>query len=485
MRSIAFASAGGIARQIARGALRARDALEFFLDRQQRLHPTLNAVVVTDLPTAHRQANAIDRAIARGERIGPLAGVPMTVKESFDIAGLPTTWGLPAHKDNIAARDSLVVERLRAAGAVIWGKSNVPVLLADWQTFNPVYGTTHSPWGAGLTPGGSSGGAAAALAAGLTALEYGSDIGGSIRGPAHLCGVYGHKTSFAIVPGRGHALPGFYSPAEISVVGPLARSAGDLALALKVTAGPTGNDARAYRLQLPKPEFTGFKGLRIAVLPSHPATRVAREVSSEIETLAHFLARQGAKVRMPVELPFEVAEHDRLYIRLRRAATSMRAFDEAGYARALVARNALDAGDLSFAADQLRGNTLTHREWMLLENERQRIRLLWNDFFRDHDFLLCPGAAVAAYPQNQHGQRWERLIDVDGEPFLDTLQIFWMGFASLGCLPATQAPIALTANGLPTSVQIIGPQFADLSTIRFAQLIERGYHAFTPPPGFA
>ena len=328
MREIAFDSAASIARRIARGEFSARDALEYFLDRQKRLHPSLNAIVATDIPKARRRAGAIDAALARGERPGPLAGVPMTVKESFDVAGLPTNWGLEAHRGNIAARDALVVERLRAAGAVVWGKSNVPVMLADWQTFNPVYGTTNSPWGEGLTPGGSSGGAASALAAGISALEYGSDIGGSIRGPSQLCGVYGHKTSYAIVPGRGHALPGFWSPPEISVVGPLARSAGDLALALKATAGPDGNDALAYRLSLPAPAFDGLRGLRIAVLPSHPATRVSRVVSDEIVALGRFLARQGARVKMPVALPFDAAEHDRLYVLLRRAATSMRAPQE-------------------------------------------------------------------------------------------------------------------------------------------------------------
>jgi amidase len=482
MRQIAFDSATSIARRIARGEFGARDALEYFLERQQRLHPALNAIVVTDIAKARRQAGAIDRAIARGERPGPLAGVPMTVKESFDVAGLPTTWGVEAHRGNIAARDALVVERLRAAGAVVWGKSNVPVMLADWQTFNPIYGTTHSPWGEKLSPGGSSGGAASALASGITALEYGSDIGGSIRGPAQMCGVYGHKTSFAIVPGRGHGLPGFWSPAEISVVGPLARSASDLAIALKATAGPADNDARAYRLSLPRPAFDGFKGLRIGVLPAHAATRVSRRVSDEIEKLGRFLARQGAKVKMPVELPFDVREHDRLYVLLRRAATSMRAFDDTGFRRAVAERDALPASDRSYAADQLRGNTLAHREWMLLENERQRLRGVWDGFFRDHDFLLCPGAATTAYPQNPAGRRWERMVDIDGEPMADVLQIFWMGFASLGCLPATMAPIAITSDGLPTGVQIIGPQYADLSTIRLAGLIERHYHAFVPPP---
>lgn len=477
-----FMSARALARRIAAGRVRAVDALEASLERQQRLHGELNAIVITDLERARRDARAVDRAIRQGERPGPLAGVPMTVKESFDIAGLPTTWGVAAHRGNVAIRDSVVVERLRAAGAVIWGKSNVPVMLADWQTFNPVYGTTNNPWDLRLTPGGSSGGAAAALAAGISSLEYGSDIGGSIRGPAHLCGVYGHKTTFTIVPARGHALPGVWSGPEISVVGPMARSAADLALALRVTAGPADNDARALRLRLPAPGLRSARGLRIAVLPSHPATRVSRAVSSAIEALAEHLGRLGARITMPVELPFDAAEHDRLYLRLRRAATSMRAGDEASHARALEERARLDPADTSYYADQLRGNTLGHREWLQLENERQRLRALWDGFFQRYDFLLCPGAAAVAWPQNRSGLRWERMIDVDGVPMADALQIFWMGFASLGCLPATQAPIAITEAGLPTSVQIIGPQYADLSTIALAGLIEREWHAFQPPP---
>ena len=476
-----YASATSLARGIASGRTRAIDALEACLERQGRLHGELNAIVVTDLDRARREARAIDRAMRRGERPGPLAGVPMTVKESFDIAGLPSTWGVAAHRGNIATRDSRVVERLRAAGAVIWGKSNVPVMLADWQTFNPVYGTTNNPWDPALTPGGSSGGAAAALASGISTLEYGSDIGGSIRGPAHLCGVYGHKTSFTVVPAGGHALPGVWSGPEISVVGPMARSAADLALALRVTAGPAGNDARAFRLRLPRPGFRSVRGLRIAVLPSHPATRVSRAVSSAIESLADHLGRRGARITMPVELPFDAAEHDRLYLRLRRAATSMRAGDETSHARALEERARLDPADTSYYADQLRGNTLGHREWLQLENERARMRTLWDAFFQRHDFLLCPGAATVAWPQNPNGLRWERMIDVDGVPMADALQIFWMGFASLGCLPATQAPIAITGSGLPTSVQIIGPQYADLSTIALASLIEREWHAFQPP----
>lgn len=480
----AFLSAQALARRIRSGRLSAGDALEAVLERQQRWHGRLNAVVVSDIDNARKAARAVDRALKRGASTGPLAGVPMTVKESFDVAGLPTTWGVEKHRGNIAAKDAVVVQRLRAAGAVIWGKSNVPVLLADWQTRNPIYGTTHNPWAAGRTPGGSSGGAAAALAAGITTLEYGSDIGGSIRAPAHYCGIYGHKTSYGIVPTGGHALPATWHPTDMSVLGPLARSAADLELALRLTAGPAGDDARALRLQLPKPAFSDFRGLRIAVVGDDPVAPVSQAVTGAIGTLADFLQKQGARVIHNPRLPFEPREHDRLYVLLRRAATSMRAHDDAAFARLLSERDLLDPQDFSYRAEQVRGNTLFHRDWLRLSNERHRLRQAWTAFFREHDLLLCPAAATTAFPQNEQGERWERVIDVDGRPQPDTTQIYWMGMASVSFLPATVAPVALAADGLPVGVQIIGPQYADLSTIRFAALLERHYHDFRPPPGF-
>lgn len=484
MTDLAYATAAAIARRVRSGRLRAVDALDQALARQERLHGTLNAIVVTDVERARKVARRIDRAVAAGRPVGPLAGVPMTVKEAFDVAGMPTTWGRTDMLDNVATRDAAVVERLEAAGAVIWGKSNVPVMLADWQTFNPIHGTTHNPWMHGRTPGGSSGGSAAALAAGITPLEYGSDIGGSIRGPSHMCGIVGHKTTPGLVPARGHALPGDLMTNELGIVGPMARSARDAELLLRATMGPDGPAGRAVRIRLPRPRLTGLRGLRVALLPEHPATRVSRAVSGAIEDLGTFLARKGAKV-VRAELPFDAAEHDRTYLLLRRAATSMRAFDDAGHRAAVAERDRLDPADHSHGADQLRGSTLTHRDWMLLENERQHVKQGWERFFADHDVLLCPGAADVAFPQNETGKRWERIIEVDGVPMADVEQLFWMGFANMGNLPATQTPIGITASGLPTSVQVIGPQFGDLTTLRVAQLLEREYYAFTPPPGLA
>ncbi|MFZ9563271.1 MAG: amidase family protein, partial [Burkholderiales bacterium] len=363
-------------------------------------------------------------------------------------------------------------------------KSNVPVLLADWQTHNPLYGTTSNPWDIDRTPGGSSGGAAAALAAGITTLEYGSDIGGSIRGPAHYCGIYGHKTSYGIVPARGHALPETWAPTDMSVVGPLARSAFDLELALRATAGPDAPEQAAYRLRLPAPHFRHLRGLRVAVVSNAHVAPVSQTVCGAIENLAAFLGKQKAKVDLNPRLPFDPGTHDRLYVLLRRAATSMRAHDDTSFKELLQQLETLDPDDHSYPAEQIRGNTLHHREWLRLNNERHRLRSEWARFFSAYDVLLCPAAATTAFPKNPDGQRWERGIVVDGIPQPDTTQIYWMGMASVSLLPATVAPIAIAQDGLPVGVQIIGPQYADLSTIRFAQLLEREYHDFRIPPAY-
>src|SRR3984893_13914210 len=254
MQDIAFWSAKRLARHIRRRKIGCLELLDHYLARVERHNSSLNAIIVTDIPAARKRAEAADRALKKGDVWGPLHGLPITVKESYDVCGLPTTWGLTELKGNIAKQNAVVIDRLLGAGVVLFGKSNVPRLLADWQSFNDIYGTTNNPWDLKRSPGGSSGGAAAALAAGLTGLESGSDIGGSIRNPAHFCGVYGHKPTYGLVPLRGHAQPGVVADADISVVGPLGRSADDLALALGVMAGPDEIESAGYRLALQPPK---------------------------------------------------------------------------------------------------------------------------------------------------------------------------------------------------------------------------------------
>ena len=232
----------------------------------------------------------------------------MTIKESFDVVGLPTTWGLPQLKDNYPTRNALAVERLLQAGAVLFGKTNVPVLLADWQTFNPIYGTTNNPWDLTRVPGGSSGGSAAALAAGITGLEAGSDIGASIRNPAHYCGVYGHKPTWGICAPEGQSLPGRFATQDIAAIGPLARSADDLEIALKIMAGPDAIDARGWRLRLPRPSKNALRQFKIAVRLNADTAEVDRSVQDRIQGVADFLAHAKAKISDRARPAIELAE---------------------------------------------------------------------------------------------------------------------------------------------------------------------------------
>lgn len=476
----AFWSATRLAQALRAKKIGALELFDLYAARIREYNRVLNAICVMDLEAGRKAARAADRAKGRK---GPLHGVPMTVKESFNVAGWPTTWGLEEHKRNIAQQDALAVARLKAAGAIVFGKTNVPVLLADWQSFNPIYGTTNNPWDLLCTPGGSSGGSAAALAAGLTGLELGSDIGASIRNPAHYCGVYGHKPTWSLCSPRGHSLPGGAHPGDIAAIGPLARSASDLKLALNVIAGPDEIEGAGWQHALQKPKLASFRKLRVAVMPSHSTAEVDASVSGAIERLAGALAKKGAKVSDTARPDFNPDEAHKVYVALLRSATSSR---QLPHHIALWERLAEErpATDMSYEAQAARANVMRHKEWLGWSNRRHLMRLAWAEFFRDWDVLLCPPAATPAFPQNQKGERWERMIDVNGKPQPSTTQMFWAGYSGMCLLPSTIAPIELAGGRLPVGVQIVGPQYGDYRTIEVARLIEKEYFAFTPPPGY-
>lgn len=478
---LAFHSASRLLRALRARRISALELFDRYASRIERHNAAINAICVADLDAGRQAARAADRR--RGPR-GPLHGLPMTVKESFDVAGFPTTWGLPEYRDNVAARDALAVERLKRAGAIVFGKTNVPGLLADWQTFNPVYGTTNNPWDLGRVPGGSSGGAAAALAAGLTGLELGSDIGASIRAPAHYCGVFGHKPTWGVCSPAGHALPGVVQEADIAAIGPLARSAEDLRLALGIVAGPGEIDAAGWTLRLDRAQPRSFRGLRIAVMTSHPTAEVDASVAEAIQRVAEFATRQGAKVSDRARPAFDPADAHRVYLLLLRAATSGR-MSAAQFAHwQQVAGRTADDSD-AYEAIAARGNTLLHKDWLALSNRRHLMRMAWAEFFRDWDVMLCPTAASAAFAHDQTGERWERTITVNGRAQPSTTQMFWAGYSGVSYLPSTVAPIGFTGEGLPLGVQIVGPQYADHRTIGVARLLEREYQPFVPAPAFA
>src|SRR5579872_3183347 len=291
-----FRSAKQLASAVRGRKIGCLELLEHYLKRIERHNPALNAVIATDLPAARQRARAADRALAKGTVWGPLHGVPMTVKESYDVVGMPTTWGMPELRENRPQANALAVDRFLKAGVTLFGKTNVPLMLADWQSYNEVYGTTNNPWDVTLSPGGSSGGSAAALAAGLTGIEAGSDIGASIRDPAHYCGVYGHKPTYGICPPKGHALPGRVAASDISVIGPLARSADDLALALSIMAGPDEIEAAGTRLALPAPAKTELSEYRVALMLTDRNAEVDRAVQDCLQRLGDYLAKAGAQV---------------------------------------------------------------------------------------------------------------------------------------------------------------------------------------------
>lgn len=483
MTETAFRSALDLAAAIRGRRLSSREALEMYVARIERLDPKLNAVVVRDFDRARARADAADAALARGEDWGPLHGLPMTVKESFDIAGLPTHWGFPELRDSIAQKDALAVQRLKGAGAVIFGKTNVPRALADWQSYNAVHGTTNNPWDLARSPGGSSGGAAAALAAGLTGLELGSDIGASIRNPAHYCGVFGHKPSWAICPSLGHALGGNVTEVDIAVIGPLARSAADLATVLGLIAGPDPIEAAGWHLMLPPPRHATLQGYRVGVMLDDRNAEVDRGVQDAIAALADWLGRQGATVSLTARPAIDTDEAMRTYVHLLRSATSG-GIPDAVFAEEQRLVQALRPEEDSYRARMLRANTGTHRDWLAANEVRHRMRHAWADFFRDWDLLLCPAAASPAIPHDQQGERWERVLTVNGRQVPVTDQLFWAGFSGMALLPSTVAPIAQSAEGLPIGVQIVGPQYGDLGCIDFARLIEQGYRGFVAPPGW-
>jgi amidase len=478
-----FRSAKQLASDIRRRKIGALEALDLFLARVNRFNPRLNAIVASDVEAARRRARQADAALRKGKVWGPLHGVPMTVKESYDVVGMPTTWGLSELKDNVPPRNALAVDRLLEAGAVLFGKTNVPSWLADWQSFNPVYGTTNNPWDLSRTPGGSSGGSAAALAAGLTGFEAGSDIGSSIRNPAHYCGVYGHKPTFGIVPPRGQALPGHVAQGDISVIGPMGRSADDLAIGLSVMAGADEIDGAGWRLELPAPRRKTLREFKVAVMRTDPVSEVDDEVQARVQAVAEFLAKKKARVSDTARPAIDTADAHRVYVFLLRAATAGRQSPEEFARNAEIARG-LRPDDESYYARMTRANVAPHRDWLTANEARHQMRWRWAEFFRDYDLLLCPAAASVAFPHDHAGERHERTIPVNGRQVPTTDQLFWAGYSGVAFLPSTVAPAGFSRAGLPIGVQIVGPQYGDQTCIALARLLEREFQGFVPPPGY-
>lgn len=479
MTELHYQSATELAASLRAGRLGARELLEHYLARVDRLNPGLNAIIQEDRVGARACANAADAALRRGQPLGPLHGLPMTIKESYNLAGMPTTWGIPALRDSIADSDALAVQRLKAAGANVFGKTNVPIRLGDFQSYNEIYGTTHNPWHAARTPGGSSGGSAAALAAGLTGLEIGSDIGGSIRNPAHYCGVFGHKPTWNLVPPRGHSLGGVLSPTDISVIGPLARSAFDLEAALRIMAGPDALESAGLEVDLPNLD-TPLSGLRIAVWDSVSFLPSSSAMRERIAAVAKALAGAGARVDDTARPAFSAEHSHQVFMSLLMPAMAAR-MPDADFAALvdLAERPGADAQDPAVQFARLQ--TLRARDWAVSHEARVKLRWAWHQFFEQHDFLITPVMPTTAFAHD-HSAVVGRSIDIDGHRYDYWLQNFWAGLAGVALLPGTVVPAGQGPDGLPIGVQIIGPHYGDIRTIQLAQRLERMGFEFHAPP---
>lgn len=456
------ATATELAQAIRERRLSSREFLGFLLDRAAERNPAINAIVAWDIERARAVAKAADDATARGEFAGPLHGLAMTVKDVFETEGLVTTSGAPELAGHVPAADAIAVARLKAAGAIVFGKTNTPLYAGDWQTYNDVYGRTNNPWDPSRTTGGSSGGAAAAVATGLTPLELGSDIGGSIRIPAHYTGVFGLKPSWGVVPVRGHipGPPGTLAQPDVGVAGPIARSVADLRLSLGILAGPLPEDAAGWRLALDQgPEISGPRELRVATAfgEGDDVTPVAADVRAVLDDFAARLAAAGARVeRVPLPVPLAEGLRSWRELVLPILATDLpdHVFDRL-------------AGVADPIAQVMTGR---FRSWLHAADRREHQRAAWAGFFEQHDVLLAPVMPTTAFPHDTARPLTERILDVDGTAVPHYRAAAWCCAIGSALLPVVTLPAGLTPAGLPAGVQLIGPFLSDLRLLRIAEI---------------
>ncbi|MCW8193809.1 amidase [Proteobacteria bacterium 005FR1] len=483
---LAYRSAREIVQMIQRGELTSEAALEAMLARIERLNPDLNAVIYLDADRARERAREADQATARGESWGPLHGLPMTIKETYEVTGMPTSAGATELRDHRPDHDAVAAQRLIDAGAIIIGKTNVPLYAGDLQSYNEIYGTTNNPWDPKRTPGGSSGGAAAALVAGLTPLEYGSDIGGSIRTPASFCGVYGHKPSFDLVPARGHipGPPGSLTRPDIGVMGPLARNVDDLQLALEVTAGPDSDDATGWKLQLPPARHTRLQDYRVAAWLDDPACPVEGEIVERLQLAVTKLREAGVDVDESarpagIELAEAYGNYYSLLIGAIGSGMPERVFEKQ---RSIAAEAGPD--DRSYKVRFARGATQSHGDWLAAHEKRLQMRQRWAEFFKDVDILLCPVTNTLPFPHDHSNPIHERQLQINGKPTPYTDILVWVGLVGGVYLPSTVIPLGTGSSGLPIGVQIVGPYLEDMSCLEFARHLDDLINGFAVPPGY-
>jgi amidase len=479
MSEFAYATAIEIAQKIRRREVSSREVLDSFLERVDTLDKPINSVVTIDAERARSEADAADTTLARGESCGPLHGVPMTIKDSFQTASMRTTSGAPELSDFIPQEDAWPVARLREAGAIIFGKTNLPIYAGDLQSYNEIFGTTNNPHDLSRTPGGSSGGSAAALASGFTPLELGSDIGGSIRLPAHMSGVVGHKPSYGIVPAHGQipGPPGTLTLADLAVAGPMARSVEDLELGLDIMSGPNRWEKPAWRLELPPVRRQSLKDYRIAAWLDDPRCPVEPEVRALLENAAGKLSGEGARVDTDARPDFSLEKVADTFQALLQVALS------GGVTRDKIELYATASSNSSVDRTR-RFMAMRHREWLSYNERRQQMRKRWEEFFQDWDVILLPVMPCAAIPHDHSEPQAGRTAKVNGQDYPYWDLITWMAPAGACYLPATVVPVGCLDNGLPIGIQVVGPYLEDRTTLDVAKQLLALTGGCPRPQGF-
>ena len=445
------------ARAIAERRLSSSELLELVAARIDSLDPSVNAVCTLDLDAARTAARRADDLTVSGAALPPMHGLPMTVKDAIATAGMRSTGGAVALRDFVPSTDAAAVARLRAAGAIVIGKTNLPEWSGDWQSFNEMFGTTNNPWDVTRTPGGSSGGAAAAVATGMTSAELGTDIGGSVRVPSAFCGVFGHKPSFGIIPTLGYLDEpnGGTTESDVNVFGPIARGAADLDLLLDVLAGPSPAMSPAWRLELPSADVTSLRGLRIGVWLDDSLVPVDHEMTSVLQRAATAAAGTGAVLVDDMRPDVDLQRAWRTSVRLIGAAVGVS--DE------------VDRGP-------------SHRDWLFMHRERAALRDAWARVFESVDVLLCPVTSTVAFAHLQEGYWGDRVIEVNGEQRRYHELEAWPAIVGAAYLPSTSTPVGRTSRGLPVGVQVVGPYLHDRRTIAVSRLLAEVVGGYVPPP---
>ena len=490
MTALYYQPAHELVEQLKSGTLSSEELTKALLDRIEQQNPRINAVVTLDREKALAAARKADQTRAMGDYTGPLHGLPLTLKDTWEVTGMTCTAGARALADYMPDRHADVVSRLEEAGAIILGKSNVPLYASDIQTYNKVYGVTNNPYNTDHTPGGSSGGAAAALASGMTPIEVGSDLAGSIRTPSHFCGLFGHKPSRALISFRGHipGPPGTQSRPDLAEAGPMARNSRDLEMLLRVIAGPMELDSRSWKLSMEESPLSNLDQTRVGLWLEDGLCPVDDELTTGYRSLASKIEQQGALVSEARHPLLDLHHIMPAYMNLLGSLMSVSMKPSQRRPMKWIARleNLLRLfGPMTAHIGEFaRGINQPTHQWMTWSETREKMRAEIDQLFNEYDVLLTPITPTAAPRHNNQQPIHRRRITVNGQQRAYMDQFCWIALATLLGLPATSVPVGTTKEGLPYNIQVIGAAGKDLTTIRFARLLEdAGLAGFRVPEG--